>query len=182
MPGLELEGRWTRRAHPPLLLELLDEPGALRWSCVLPRASVELKHGGRKLSATGYAECVTLQVPPWKLPIDELRWGRAHVGPHTVVWIDWRGPRKVKRIYVDGEAVEGEVTDDAVVTPRLRLGLERRRTLRAGDVSETVLAHLPAVSGLLSRHKLKLAETKWLSEAKVGRARGWAIHEVVRWG
>lgn len=178
---LEVSGRWTTSVHPPLLLELLDEPGALTWSCLQPRADVELAHGGRTFSAVGYAECVTLRVPPWKLPIDELRWGRAHVGGHTLVWIDWRGPRKMKRVFLDGEAVDGEVTDDAIVTPRLRVGLERRMTLREGDVSSTVFARIPAVSRLLSRNKLKLTETKWLCVASAGQARGWAIHEIVRW-
>lgn len=180
--GLRVTGRWTSSGQAPLQLELLDEPGALSWHCLQPRATVELTHGEHTLVASGYAECVTMRVPPWDLPIDELHWGRAHVGPHTVVWIDWRGPRNVQRVFVDGEVADGQVSETAVVTSRLRVDLERRVTLRAGEVSQTVFARLPAVSRLLSRHKLKLTETKWLSAASAEHERGWAIHEVVRWG
>ncbi len=179
--GLAVSGRWTSAGDAPLAVELLEEPGALSWHCLQPRAHVELTHEGVRLRGIGYAERVALRVPPWQLPVDELRWGRAHVGPHTLVWIDWRGPRTITRIFLDGEVVDGAVTDDVIVTPALRVQLAHRRTLREGDIAKTALARVPAVRGLLSRNKLMLEETKWLSQAVAGVHTGFAIHEVVRW-
>lgn len=189
--GLEVAGRWSAAAPAFEPIELLDQPGALTWWCVQPRAHVELTHARRRLRGTGYVERVELRVPPWQLPLDELRWGRAHIssdtlgsdtlGSHTLVWIDWRGPRRQTRVMLDGVAVEGVVADDAVVTPRLRVLLERRATLRDGDVASTAFARVPAVRALLARNKLVLRETKWLSRATAADQSGWAIHEVVRW-
>lgn len=181
VPTLRLEGTWTRAGAAPLALELLDEPGALTWRCLLPRAAVTLEHGDAKLAMVGYAERVELRVPPWELPIDELRWGRAHVGAHTLVWIHARGPRPMRHLFVDGAAVDGDVGDDAVRTSALVVRLERRATLRDGDIGKTALARVPAARSLLSRHRLALRETKWLSRAQAGSDVGWAIHEVVQW-
>lgn len=179
--GLGLSGAWSSAAA-PLEVEFLDG-GRLSWRCLQPRASVELSHGARAMSGTGYAEVVTMSVPPWELPIEELRWGRAHVGAHTLVWIDWRGPRSSKHVFLDGAAVDGEVREDEVVTATLRVTLERRATLREGDVARNVFARVPAVRSLMARNKLALSETKWLSRATAsdGSTPGWAIHEVVRW-
>ncbi|OGQ10295.1 MAG: hypothetical protein A2138_21190 [Deltaproteobacteria bacterium RBG_16_71_12] len=209
VPGLRLAGRWRAAAPPLATIELLDQPGALAWSCAQPRARVELTHARRRLRGTGYLEKVELRVPPWQLPIDELRWGRAHVGPHTLVWLDWRGPRRLTHVFLerrtgwlpspgaascpmaasrprqvallpgcgapcprprgrrrarsanligalDGAAVDGVVADDAVATPRLRVQLERRVTLRDGDLTRTAFARAPAVRALLARGKLAL--------------------------
>lgn len=179
-PALDLVGTWSHGAA-PLHVELLDEPGALSWSCHLPRAQVELRHRGQRLAGDGYAESLTMRVPPWRLPIDELRWGRAHVGAHTLVWLDWRGPRPLRRVFLDGHERDGDVTDDAVRVPGLTVSLRKAATLRKGDVAKTALARLPALSRLLSRHRLHLVEEKWLSRAAAGHQHGWAIHEVVRW-
>lgn len=179
--GLEISGRWAPAAAPLAPVELLDEPGALTWTCLQPRATVELTHERRRLHGVGYLERVELRVPPWQLPVDELRWGRAHLGPHTLVWIDWRGPRPTTRVFVDGALVDGAVGDDEVRTSRLHVTLVRRATLRSGDVAATAFARAPALRALLAKHKLLLDESKWLSRASGAGHDGWAIHEVVRW-
>lgn len=180
-PALTLTGRWTRAvpALPPL--ELLEVPGALRWSCLQPRATVALDHEGMSLRGTGYAERVELRVPPWELPLDELRWGRAHVGPRTLVWLDWRGPRDLRRVFLDGLEVDGEVRDEEVRAAGLRVKLAPLLTLRDGEVAKTAFGRVPALRRLAARHKLSLRESKWLSRASAGEHEGFAVHEVVRW-
>lgn len=178
---LKVAGCWRAGAPAIATRELLDEPGALTWHCLQPRADAEVVCSGRELSGTGYVEHLELTVPPWQLPIEELRWGRAHVGEHTLVWIDWRGPRMQRHVFLDGVRVDGEVTDTSVRVSKLTVTLTPAITLRDGDVARTALARAPALRSLLARHKLTLDEHKWLSTASVGRQTGWAIHEVVRW-
>lgn len=186
--SLGIAGRWRPRSAPlpgvDLGVELGDElgvPGALTWSCLQPRAAAEWSEGSTTLRGTGYAERLELRVPPWELPIKELHWGRAHVGPHTLVWIDWRGPRRGRWTFVDGARVEGSVDVESVRGGGLTLSLAPCATLREGDIARTVFSRAPALRALLSRHKLALHETKWLSRARVGSHEGFAIHEVVRW-
>ncbi len=179
--ALKVAGCWRARAPALAPCELLDEPGALTWHCLQPRAAAEMVCSGVELAGTGYAEHVELTVAPWELPIAELRWGRAHVGERTLVWIDWRGPRTQRHVFLDGARVDGEVTDDAVRTGALSVTLTHDVALRAGDVAHTAFARAPALRSLLARHKLVLDEHKWLSRASDGRHDGWAIHEVVRW-
>lgn len=184
VPSLGVAGRWAPRAAPLPTVELGDEigaPGALTWTCLQPRAAVEWRESASTLRGVGYAERLQLRVPPWELPIEELHWGRAHVGPHTLVWIDWRGPRCARWLFVDGARVEGSVAIDRVRCGGLALSLSPWVTLRDGDLARTVFSRAPAVRALLSRHKLALHETKWLSRARVGAHEGFAIHEVVRW-
>ena len=181
VPGLELEGEWQADAA-PVERELLPEPGALTWRCVMPRARVSVTHGGERLAGLGYAEVVELRVPPWRLPIESLRWGRAHVGGRTAVWIDWGGAGGHRWAFLDGREVPGaQVDDDRVRLGGLDFGLERVATLREGRVAQTALAKTPALGRLLSRNKLLMDETKWLSRARLDGEAGWAIHEVVRW-
>ncbi len=63
---------------------------ALRWVVPVPRARVEgrVKVGDRErsFSGFGYSDFVQTDIPPWRLPLRELLWGRA-LGPDTlVVW------------------------------------------------------------------------------------------------
>ncbi len=178
---LKVAGCWRARAPAIATCELLDAPGALTWHCLQPRAAAEIVCSGHELSGNGYVERLELTVPPWQLPIEELRWGRAHVGEHTWVWIDWRGPRAQRHLFLDGVRIDGEVSDTSVRMSKLTVTLTPALTLRGGDVAGTALARAPSLRALLERHKLVLDEHKWLSTASVGRQRGWAIHEVVRW-
>ena len=52
------------------------ESGSVVWNCLQPAASVSLSVGEKKLTGAGYAECLTLTLPPWQLPLRHLQWGR----------------------------------------------------------------------------------------------------------
>ena len=59
-----------------------------------PAAEVSVSlRGFAPLRGTGYAERILITIPPWRLPIRELRWGRwiGEAASRSVVWIDWRG-------------------------------------------------------------------------------------------
>lgn len=192
--ALGVKGSWRDGAAPGISRTLYESPeGAVVWNCVLPAARCELAHEGRSLRGPGYAERLSLTLPPWTLPIDTLRWGRFLTEAHSVVWIDWRtkdGPPRTW-IFVDGAEVRGETSEETVSFEggRLRLPLESRLLLRAGRLSY-LLRNLPFSRSLRTsplRRALAMHETKWRTRGCLeldGEAPspGWAIHEIVRFG
>ncbi len=197
---LGVRGTW--RAIAPAAEEtLLDaEHGRVEWRCLQPASEVELRVGARGgagervVRGLGYAERLELTVPPWRMPIDELHWGRFvstqdERGTHaSVVWIDWRGAHARRLAWVDGaRAVAREVAEDRVtLADGAALALDRGAVLREGTLGGTVLAALPKLRDALPGRILGVHERKWRSRGVLERAgrpavEGWAIHEVVRW-
>jgi hypothetical protein len=184
-PGLDVAARFERR-DPPCGVTLLDGPeGTVRWTCTHPRAAVEMRIAGEVLRGTGYAEVLDLTVPPWKLPIEELRWGRLLTASHGVVWIEWRGSHPQRLVLVDGSPVAGELEERGLRSGGARALLHEPRVLRSGRIGETVLSAVPGLERLVPGRILGLEETKWRSRGtlQIGSCNeeGWAIHELVRW-
>jgi hypothetical protein len=171
---------WTRR-FASRLLEANGE--SLDWCCEAPAASVTVKPLG--LSGAGYAERLTLRLPPWKLPVSELRWGRWSCAStlRSVVWIDWRGDHPLTLVLVDGAPAPGaRVEDDRIVIGDSELSLGRGQTLHARALRE-ILAGLGPVASRLPASWLAVEDRKMLSVGTlrgVGGDSGWAIHETVR--
>jgi len=184
-PALQLSARFERRdaASAATLLEGPD--GNVRWTCTHPRAAVEMRLAGEVLRGSGYAELLELTIPPWKLPIDELRWGRLLTASHGVVWIDWRGSHPQRLVVVDGRPVTGVVEDRALRGGGAEAVLHDPRVLRSGRIGETVLSAVPGLERLIPGRILGLEETKWRSRGTLQmgscKEEGWAIHELVRW-
>lgn len=165
---------------------LANDDGKLTWTCHAPCAEVSATIDGRTLHGLGYAEHVALTIPPWRLPIRELRWGRALAQGDSLVWIDWRGEDFSTHLAVrSGTRLEGFVvdehglrTDEGVIVT-----LGDSTTLREGAIGRTALGMLGReVLDLVPRSALLLDEHKWRSRAQFASgARGFAIHEVVRW-
>lgn len=184
LDALDLRGTWSRE-DPPAELELLNNAnGSIRWRCAAPRARVELLTAGERVHAMGYAEVMDMTIAPWRLPIRELRWGRAVGAGGSVVWIDWRGAHERTDVLVDGSPVAARVRDDAIEGDTFSLRLTRDRTLRDGAIGTTALAGVPGISSWAPAQFLTTHETKWISRAAFASGprswSGWAIHEVVR--
>ncbi len=188
-PRLSLDGTW-RPLRPSVQRRLYEcDVGALVWGCVAPRADVRLRVGAHELVGPGYAERLHLTVPPWRLPLDELHWGRFNGVDSSIVWLDWRGDVSRRIVLVDGEdrSAGATVTEHSVTTPDVHLALDTTssRTLRQGPLLN-VLAAVPALR--VVPHRFAHAEEhKLVSRATLrshdGRTdHGWAIHEVVKWG
>lgn len=189
-PALGVRARFDELA-PSAQDILLDGPdGRVDWFCLAPKARAAITLDGAPLEGLGYVERLTLTVPPWRLPIDELRWGRfvADEAPFaSLVWIDWRGPH-ARRVLLQGGApvADARVSDDGVegAGGAVRLSLRDPRVLREGALGKTALAILPVAARLPSRILLT-EERKWVARGELARgdrrASGWVIHEVVRW-
>ena len=158
-PRLGVSGRWEAIAAPYQRVVYQSASGNVVWNCLQPRSSVYLRVGEREWTGLGYAECLTLTLPPWQLPMRQLRWGRF-----------------VSQL---------SVTDSEVVLRDLSLRMEESFPLRAGRLGSTILPGAPALARLLPRSLFNIEEQKWRSRGILnahGRSsNGWVIHEVVHW-
>jgi hypothetical protein len=166
-PALGISATW-HAIDPPARESLLD--GACDWNCLVPRARAEVRLPGRTIRGLGYAEHLTMTVPPWSLPISELRWGRFLSETDSVVWIEWSGAKSASLRWRNGVRSQGE-----------RVEIQDQTTLREGKLVETALRVIPNVHKLFPARILGMRESKWRSRAAFRAAGGWAIHEVVHW-
>lgn len=184
---LELTMHFVRRepAFRQRLLETKD--GVLDWYCEIPRADVRLRAGDTVLEGIGYAERLELGVLPWRIPADEIRWGRFLAPQTSVVWIDWRGDVPRQLVFQDGRLAPTASISDA----RIQFGggselvLLEPRVISA-DVLGGLLRPLEAL-GTLVAPIAHTHQTRWLSRGELqgGAAapvRAWALHELVRRG
>lgn len=151
-----------RRRTPAYEESLID---GVRWRCEMPSADAEMNG----LRGNGYAELLQLDVAPWKLPIDELRWGRFIGAEVAMTWIEWRGPHPLKRTLINGVR-----NDDHEFSPY------DERIIRDAHLGDTL--SIPGV--VLPRRIARTREVKWCARGTVsahGRIldRGWAVYETV---
>ena len=185
-PKQELSGAWEAESAPCERTVYQSEAGAIEWKCLQPRSCVQLRMGDRSISGLGYAECLTLTVLPWSLPLKELRWGR-FVSPHdSLVWVDWKGEYNTRFAMLNGDERElVRAANDEVVTADTRLRIGDGFTLRQGQLKRTILPDAPTLGKLLPRSLWGVKEQKWCSRGEMTSGDrsscGWVIHEVVHW-
>jgi len=174
----------------PIHQTLLDTAeGSLNWHCLAPRSCAEFRlPGTNPIRGWGYVEHLQLSVAPWRLPIQQLRWGRFVNAEDAIVWIDWRGPETRQVVYHNGSpAAPASITDHQIDLPNsTTLTLAPIATLREGPLGSTALAKLPHLDRIFPARILQVREHKWLSHATLRRpgrpdSTGLAIHEVVDW-
>ena len=185
-PKLGVSGRWESRAAPVRASIYRDAAGEVDWHCLQPASAVTVRVGDRELTGLGYAECLTLTLPPWQLPLHELRWGRFVSAEDSLAWIDWRGPHSMSLAIHNGRMMDAiTVSDSEVATDDSTLRLADTFTLRAGTLGSTVLPGAGLLARLLPSSLRNIDERKWRSRATLatpkGESAGWAIHEVVLW-
>jgi hypothetical protein len=173
----------------PFAHRLLDRvDGVLDWRCEAPAARVDVTlTDAPPLSGVGYAECLSLTCLPWRLPIDEMRWGRwvSDDGTRSLVWIDWKGPHPRTDAFLNGRPEPSPLVGDRdVQAGDIRLTLATRRPLYSRSLGST-LAGLGPVLKLLPASWRALEDAKWICRARLdgpgGRTDdGWCIDEMVR--
>lgn len=184
---LAATGTWSGSAEAFLLPLFREGSGRIDLQCVCPRADVVLELDGHRLEGLGYAETLTTTVPPWRLPIEELSWGRFLSPRDAALWIEWKGPLPRSWLVVNG------VIDTRPTISRQGFTTHKGDTIlrvSSGPVLKTggVVSALPlAVRALLSvvPRQREIEETKWVATGLLagpnGNSEGWVIHEVVRW-
>ncbi len=187
LPHLGFRGRWTTLSDPQKRTIFEDENGSVDWLCVQPNADCQLDLPGQeRMPGLGYVECLTLTIPPWELPLEELHWGRFLNHENYVVWIDWRGPYHKRLVLRNGEEqMVQALTESSIVFAGGELNLDRQTNLRQGRLGQTVFSALAPLRKILPNTMLAVQEEKWLSRGGLvcdgRRHSGWAIHEVVTW-
>jgi hypothetical protein len=185
-PKLKIKGRWELDAEPFRRPIYEERGGSVVWDCVQPRSRVNVSIGNRQLKGLGYAECLSVTVPPWQLPLRELRWGRFVATDHTLAWVDWIGTYSCSVAVLDNrEAALRSVTHERVVTGDGVLDIAQGVSLRAGRLGSTILPGASGLRKLFPRNLFSIEEEKNLGLGTLTLAeqatRGWVIHEVVKW-
>jgi hypothetical protein len=185
-PELKLSGEWTAIAAGVKQTVFESEAGSVDWDCVQPGARVRLRVGDRELVGLGYAEVLTLSVPPWQLPMSHLKWGRFVSERDNVAWIDWQGRYSFRFVVHNGERYEeAAISDSSVSVGGSDLYLDNPRPLRAGPLGQTVGLQARGLTRLFPKSMLGIEERKWRSQGRLvtpeGESRGWAIHEAIDW-
>lgn len=188
-PDLNVEGTWEA-LRPPIRRAVFENAqGSVDWHCVQPMSQADLLLRGKiTITGLGYAECLTVSLPPWQLPLTSLNWGRYLSQQDAIVWLDWQGPDQKQALIHNSEGHEASAISESEVVfadTGARLELDRGLILRQGRLGDTVLRGISRLVRLLPRSILAVNECKWRSRGvfrtSEGESSGWAIHEVVRW-
>jgi hypothetical protein len=185
-PHFGMSATWQRLEPSVEKTLFANDEGSAYWHCVHPRAAAHLKIGDHLLDGLGYAECLTLTIPPWRLPLHRLQWGRWLSPASSLIWIDWSGPFAGQWSWMNGTEYGAQaIAPDQVRLSAAELRLDRDVTLRDGRLRSTVLPGAPFLARIFPAAMFDIREAKWLSTAQLTSAgkiqKGWAIHESVEW-
>ncbi len=185
---LGVDGLW-RPLSPPIKSQLLSTAeGQVGWSCLQPSSRVKLKTSdGSELQALGCCEYLSMTIPPWRLGMKELVWGRFVSEKNSVVWLKWSGEHQRRLLFWNGvRAAPQSIAHDQVVSNDFSVAISSDTTLRAGHLGSEILSKVPIVKKLAPVALLNVHEHKRLArgtlEARGGQYdKGWIIHETVVW-
>jgi hypothetical protein len=186
--ALRLNAVW--KATQPAISDVVyaQAGGVVEWWCGWPAADAQVRiHGKPAMAGCGYVEHLHMTVPPWQLPIRELRWGHFMGESEYAVWIDWTGDYTRTFVFHNGQRyADSSISNDRVTLQHGSIELDCGRTLRDGTIGSTSLAIIRGAVDLFPARVLQMKETKWRSAAVLRRpgvrdVHGWAIHESVVW-
>ena len=173
----------------PHELTLLDTPArAVQWRGETMAARMRLERNGRSsFSGAGYAECLTLTVAPWRLPIDAVEWGHwiSTDRTHASTWFRWHGVQPLNCVVEDGrDAPAAHVDCTRITTATATLEIAPERMLERRHLRE-IVSPIPLLVRVVPDSLLALEETKWLGrgtryDADGGIHGGWSVFETVQ--
>jgi hypothetical protein len=182
--AMDVGGEWKADAAALRARVFASDAGSIEWHCIMPRAHAR----AGATEGLGYAECLTMTVAPWKLPLRTLRWGRFGSASDWVVWIDWRGNDSRTFVYRNGRETEVvSLTDERLdFADGSHLAMDRSLVIRDGPLGTSALSAIPGIRDSVPARLLRVYECKWRSRARFERpgrrpVDGWAIHEKVEW-
>lgn len=184
---------WWEADSPPLTARLYhSEKGYVDWQCFQPRsrASFDIADGPI-IQGLGLAERLVFTIEPWKIPLEQARWGRYLSEKDYLIWIELRGAPPRQWVWYNGVAVEGAaIEDEAVHLPQLGLHLELGSSSTLEEekkilhIVQSLVEYVPGFNRTVPRFFLHAGEHKWRSRGKLMerglvKNEGWAIHQLV---
>lgn len=186
---LGVVGRW--RSDAPSICRTLASGanGAIDWTCHVPRGRATVSCDGVTYRGTGYVECLTLGVPPWRLPFRALQWGRHASRAHSLIWIDWDGRDPRCWVWLDGEECAGAGVADSCLTGLAHdttMRMDDARDLRNRRVLAALAGVLPAAARRAAGPLAAMHEHKRVARSALMRTgqpidTGWTVYEQVTW-
>lgn len=186
---LEIRGSWKRTADPFPVFSFKDaQEHELVWNCHHPNALTEIEYEEETYKGPGYAETLTLTIKPWKLPIDELRWGRFLSDGYSITWINWKGTYPLNMIYCNGKEYNDAIFQENSIifgSGNYVLMLNEITIIRKGRLSNA-LSDIPWTKILFDRRILNTMEIKYKARSTLVidseiSASGWSLYEIVTW-
>jgi hypothetical protein len=165
--------------------------GYLDWKCYQPASKVTLRIKDKILEGKGYAEQIISTVPPWKIPMDELRWGHFGADGHNLVWIELKENVQQQWLWLNGEKMEYCIIEDGLISipgKDLILQLDRNVLLESEkkiySVVGKIVRFIPGFNKFIPHGFLMADEKKWFSLGQLqiqGKklSNGFSIHEHV---
>lgn len=162
--------------------------GSVLWSCHFPcsRAEIDLLETGQ-LAGLGYAEQISLSVKPWRLPFEQLCWGRFLSAEDALTWIEWRGEEPRQWVFHNGAELRGAtIGTERIELPGDRgvIELQDAAVLREGRLVRTALGAIPGARFCLPAGIRNAYESKYLARGtlttRTRSSSGWAVYEIVR--
>jgi hypothetical protein len=185
-PRLKISGSWRPTCSPFQRAVYEEAGGSIEWNCLQPASRVRMRTGEREFEGLGYAECLTVTVAPWRLPLRQLRWGRFVSAHHSLAWVDWQGEYSASFAVADGiecKLISISESEIAIESGALQIGEEI--SLRGGRLRSTILPGARALRRLFPPSIFNIREQKWKSRGTLVHrgetSYGWVIHEVVDW-
>ena len=170
-PVFGFEGNWGLD-HSPLNIKIYESTdGFLSWHCFQPRSKVRLKIKNiGSFTGFGYAEKLDMTIEPWKIPMNQIRWGRYNSATDNMVWIELDADPDKQWVWYNGELSRmAEICDDSVLIPDidLKITFTETRIIEAekkiSNVVGSLLSYIPGINKSIPLSFLNARETKWLS-------------------
>jgi hypothetical protein len=196
MPSIDERGmQWPRNPTDEALIWSNAQPHpiqlwkernlAVTWDPLVLNGKV-LRSGQGEIGQ-GYAERLTLNLPPWSLGIRRLKWGRFCGSCHSLVWIEWEGKIPNRVALLDGQPqtlLWAERTE--IRTEQSRLVIEDPVEIVSESLGEGALKALGALRMFAASRFLLGIETKWRAAASLEHQgavvdRGSVVYEEVEW-
>jgi hypothetical protein len=181
--GLSGELRYRARQPAACLRDpfLVHGGRTLSWNVELPDADVEgtlrWPEGELQVAGRGYRDRVWFDLLPWRFPIRELVWGRAHAGPRALTWVH----ATTLDGAVGGSWVDGAIRDHSGRGPPAPLVLGEPRVLLEADVADLEGIGRGPIGAVIRRAGGDPHEIKYHAPCSLDGQPGMAVHEVVRW-
>ena len=161
--------------------------GSVQWHNLIPGAKAQMHQNQQATSGMGYVEQLSLDIPPWKLPIKRLRWGRFVSQGATLVWIMWhlRDGSTKQWLTLNQQAVKTfNLAQQSIACTHGHLHIGQGSPIRQGYLKDTAFSSIALLQWLFPESILNIYEHKQLAPATFHtdageQTEGWVIDEIV---